>query len=206
MSPPSSASGQVLPAGSLRRVLSTMQQVAGPQYQSLLEDCGPAFERYRVQLPPDEGTPSGVTEEDLSHLYGSVHRILGAALTRSFLQAYGRAMGARMVEGPGFAQMRAEVQAAPAAERLATSVRLMAEDCTRHWTPLRGWDDATHVYLELEYCPVCARMEGAKEPMCAGSEAIYTHMVRSLTGVRVSFEETACVARGAAHCRFRAAK
>lgn len=205
-SAPAPRPAQVLPSGSVRRILATMQQVAGSQYAPLLRSSGAHWQPYVEQLPPDTATPSGVTEDDLSSLYGTLHRMLGVTLTRSFLSTYGRAMGARMVEHPGFAQLKAEVDAAPASEKLATAVRVMADDCTRNWTPLRGWDDQQYVYLELDHCPVCARMEGAREPMCAGSEAIYTHMVRTLTGVRVTFQEVECVARGAPHCRFRASK
>lgn len=200
------SSASMLPCTSVRRILETMQQVSGPQYAPLLRAAGGSWARFADALPPDTSAPSGVTEADLSHLYGTLHRMMGEALTRAFLQTYGRAMGTRMTGSPGYQEMRAAVEAAPPGEKLGAAVRAMAAECTARWTPLRGWEDAEAVYLEFEHCPVCAEMRGAREPMCAGSEAIYTQMVRALTGVRVTFHEVECAALGAPRCCFRAKK
>jgi len=199
----SPANSKRVPAVAFRLILAGIQDVAGSQFSKVLTQA--ELQRYLDAPPPEDQSPT-VTEQELSRLYGTTYRVIGESLTRMFLTNYGRKLPTALLNSPPGLEMQKAAAAAPAAKKLETAVHLIADTGTKLWVPMKVLEDQEAYYLEIGHCAICAEMKGARSPICANSEVVYTEMARALSGKRVMAIEVECAAMGAPHCKYRIRK
>lgn len=192
-----------VPSNVLRMILEGIQEVSGSQFGKVLERAG--LNRYANEMPAADTSPT-ITEPELSRLYGSTFAIAGESLTRQFLMNYGRRLPEALLASPDGQHMVAEAAKVPQADRLRAAVRLIAETGSKIWVGMSWSEDAEYFYLEVPGCAICADIRGARTPICANSEIVYTTLARALSGVRVTALEVECAATGHEKCKYRIRK
>jgi hypothetical protein len=184
----------------LRTVLAGFREAAGAKYDRLLTSAG--LPQYLTHEPPNDDSPT-LTSDQLSGLYAAAYAVIGESLTRITLYTLGRKTPDAVLCSPSGDRMKVEVQSAPPKDRLALALRLIAEEGSRVWTPIKLVADSEAYYFEVYNCTTCARIRGARDPMCASQQHFYGVVATGLTGTRVSCLEIECGGQGHACCKFR---
>lgn len=191
-SPPSPLSGAIA-----RLLLSTLQQVSGPQYPRLLQQAG--LERYLTTLP-DPAAKIGLAAEEIARLNRTVWTQLGEDLFRLYERNMGAGIAQGIVEGPLGAQLQAGAATRPQAERLRWTLEAYRQRATGTPAPLT--EDAQAFYLAINLCAACWGITGAATPICVATGMVIRQLLEHAVGGRVRVEETACQAQGAPSCLF----
>src|SRR5690606_140346 len=180
-----------VPASVLRLILAGIRDVAGSRYARVLEAA--EIGQYAETPPPDDATPT-ITHRTLSRLYGATHRLIGEALTRSFLHSYGRRLPESLLSSELGQQMVEQMREVPEEARLEKAVRLVAESGKAFNVEVGVSESPEAWFLTVGECAICADIREAQAPVCANSEIFYGTMVRELSGRRVIALEVECAA------------
>jgi hypothetical protein len=166
--------------------------------------------------PPADETPS-ITTNQYSRLLASTYDLFGAQRARSIFQQSGRlaADDSRKRSGPRAALNGTALRFRSGPKRIEIVLdRLVDQGTEIYGVPHQAEEEDDAFYLEIAQCPYCAeigrrsklRNDRIAKPVCHMPVAMLDEMVEWATGQRHLVEEVACMAQGAAACRFRIGK
>lgn len=187
----------------MRLVLSALREATGIQFERLMREA--KLERFVSELPADGMSPA-CTDQELSALFGALHKVFGGAMTRHVLVDYGKAVPAGLFASPMGQQLKAEVAKLPPAQFMDWWAQAMPRLLTAVWANAAVADGGATWRVTLEGCPTCASIRGARAPVCVNTSIIYSGVATMLAGRPIQIAETECVAAGAPACVFEFAK
>jgi hypothetical protein len=200
--PPLRLSGEPMsiPEQTMWIIIQAIQQTTGPHAPALLREAG--LGRF-LTSPLQPGSHLLVaTATELGALHHGVYTILGEGGYRLFQRNHGYIVASLILKLPEIQRLAAQVPAVAPDEQVRWWVETYGAWMARAWSRVRIREDAQAFYLELDACPSCVGITGARRPLCASGEVVYGHVLREWLGRRVRVEEVACVAIGAPHCRY----
>jgi hypothetical protein len=166
--------------------------------------------------PVMDDTPS-ITISQYSRLLASIYDTFGAQSAHSIFLQSGQlgAAQSRKQSGPRLAITGTALRFRSGPKRMQIVLDRLAEQGTETYgVPhhVEEGEDAFH--FEIAQCPYCGeisrrsklRSSPIRKPVCHIPAAMLDEMVEWATGQRHLVEEVACMAQGAAACRFRIGK